>query len=134
MAQVESKSPGHTLLISTNCPHSGYGCAPGLDLLRNLNRAVAQGARAAVLEDDFSLAGHMTTRQCGRDCQVGFHVTEDRCYVFGDVAAGCDLDALVADAARCDGPCRAGTALAIDIAPDHAGAVLVSERERFQLN
>ena len=45
----------HHLTATTTCPHTGQPCTPGIDLVRNLTRAIALADGAVA--DDFSLSG-----------------------------------------------------------------------------
>lgn len=98
MEPTTIQSSTHVIIVSTNCPYRQAACRPGVDLMKHLNAAIATGAETALLDDDFALAGNVCVKRCGRDCLVGFHATAERCYVFGDIRAGSDIDALVASA------------------------------------
>lgn len=65
-------------------------------MLASLNAATT--AAGAVLPPDFQVSGTACMTGCTRPCTVAFRASAGACYLFGDVSADADIDALVAQA------------------------------------
>ena len=79
-----------------DCTHRGGPCLPGLRLLQRLSQAVGQAA----MGPEFEISGHLESDSCGQPCRLAWRATEAGTWVFGDVAEGADLEALVQGAAH----------------------------------
>ena len=79
-----------------DCTHRGGPCLPGLRLLQRLSQAVGQVA----MGPQFEISGHLESEACGQPCRLMWRATEAGTWVFGDVAEGADLEALVQNAAQ----------------------------------
>lgn len=79
-----------------DCTHRGGPCLPGLRLLQRLSQAVGQAA----MGPQFEISGHLESEACGQPCRLLWRATEAGTWVFGDVAEGADLEALVQNAAQ----------------------------------
>ena len=83
----------HHLTATTTCPHTGQPCTPGIDLVRNLTRAIAMAGGAVA--DDFSLSGTaQAPGGCPRPCVLGWHASGQGVRSFGDISPACDVEAL----------------------------------------
>ncbi|WP_149141411.1 hypothetical protein [Gemmobacter caeruleus] len=108
------------LRLCLDCPHRGGACLPGLRLMQKLAQAVG----AARMGPEFEMSGNLRSDACGRDCQLAWRVAESGAWVFGDVAEGCDLEAMMAHAAGQEGALRPGQV-------PGAAAVLVTRAGRL---
>lgn len=97
-----------------DCTHRGGPCLPGLRLLQRLSQAVGQAA----MGPEFEISGYLESEACGQPCRLVWRATEAGTWVFGDVAEGTDLEALVQGAARLE--------QAVQSALHGAAAVLVA--------
>lgn len=104
------------------CRHMGAACQPGLDLLAQLSATIA----ASGMADGFELSGTACLDACPRPCTVAWRISEGAGWLFGDVAEGCDIDALVSLAQIAETP---------GAAPDPAAmpaAMIVTRSGRLQ--
>jgi predicted metal-binding protein len=85
------------IILCTDCPHRGGHCAPGYAILARLQMAVA--AAGDTLEDDFQIEGSTALQSCDRpgrrSCTLAWRASRRQTWLFGDVAAEADIDALV---------------------------------------
>jgi len=106
----KAKEQTHRITVCTDCRHIGVPCRPGLDLLKQLQAAIAQAG--TVLSEDFSLQGSVCMAGCERPCTVAFQATAKATYLFGDIEGEADIGALVSFARlyrdRPDGMTREG--------------------------
>ena len=87
------------IFFSTDCHHSGGSCRPGAVLIRQLHAAI--GAAGAALGDDFAISGLARMSGCQTPCTLAYRADKKAAYLFGDIAPGDDIEALVAFARRC---------------------------------
>lgn len=79
--------------LCTICPHKGTACQTGFALMAQLQKAIA--AAGDSIEDGFEISGYAEMAGCDRPCLLAYHATRDATHLFGDVAEGTDIDALV---------------------------------------
>jgi len=94
-AQNQTRATAHNTLVCTLCRHTGRRCFPGYALISRLRHALDVAGRMAVLDADFTIDGVAHMAGCDRPCMVAYRADATRCYLFGDVEADPDIDALV---------------------------------------
>lgn len=88
----------HNITHCTTCPHTGEACRIGYELARKLCQSIT--AVGDMISDDFEITGHVEMVGCKRPCTGAFYATKDSCHMFGDVAEGADVEALMTQTAR----------------------------------
>lgn len=84
----------HGIVFHEDCPRVGGPCRPGLALLARLRLAV-DATRPA---EEFAISGTVRLDGCPEDCTLGWRMTRDAGWAFGDVGAAPDIDDLVQQA------------------------------------
>lgn len=122
----------HAITVCTDCRITGDACRPGIELLARLNDSL--GRLGLGPNADFAIQGTACMAGCRHACTIGFQASGKATYLFGDIDAGTDIDALVdfarLYAERKDGMTREGErprALAGKVLARVPAAILVSE-------
>jgi predicted metal-binding protein len=84
----------HRITVCTSCRHKGSAYQPGYELIDRLRKAV--DAAGDSLTEDFEIAGAACMAGCDHPCAVAYHAAGKASYLFGDIDADKDIDALVA--------------------------------------
>lgn len=87
----------HQTLICLDCRHTRSACRLGLALVAKLHAAMAAGA---ALTEGFEISGTACMAGCTRPRTVAFRATAKSTYLFGDIDATADIEALVAFSAQ----------------------------------
>lgn len=85
----------HHIVVCTTCRHEGAACRPGADLIAKLRAGLTLAAQAGV-SPSFEVSGIACMAGCSRPCTVAFKADGKATYLFGDVDADEDIDALIA--------------------------------------
>lgn len=89
-----SKQAHQKLMLCTMCPHTGGACQRGHTMMAQLHKAISIAGDS--IELGFEISGYVEMGGCDRRCLLAYHSSRDSTYVFGDVAEGADIEALVA--------------------------------------
>ncbi|WP_225027225.1 DUF1636 family protein [Xinfangfangia pollutisoli] len=92
-----AKPAAHQIHLCQICRHTGQPCRPGLALLAQLHSAIALAGLGA----GFELSGSACPTSCTRPCTLAWRASAGAMWLFGDVAADADIDALTDLATRC---------------------------------
>ncbi|WP_321342316.1 DUF1636 family protein [uncultured Cohaesibacter sp.] len=87
------KTVSHHISLCTKCQRTKGVCEAGYELARTVAEAVFQAG--PMLDDTFEISGYSDLSGCPEKCLVGWCATPGTVYLFGDVTAKQDLDALV---------------------------------------
>ncbi|MEX3017614.1 DUF1636 family protein [Gymnodinialimonas hymeniacidonis] len=87
-------TPNHRISVCTSCKHKGATCEPGYDLIKRLREAI--DAAGDAIPEAFEISGVACMAGCDRPCTIAYHGTRKATYLFGDIDADEDIEALVA--------------------------------------
>lgn len=99
-SEPEPGRTAHNIIVCTRCRHIGKRCLPGYELISRLRVAVDLARRAGALEADYTIDGIACMAGCERPCTVAYRADGKSAYLFGDVDADADINALLAFAAQ----------------------------------
>ncbi len=88
-----NRTSTHRITICTSCRHKGDTCQPGYELIKRLDAAIK--AAGDTISEDFEIAGTACMAGCDRPCTVAYYASRKASYLFGDIDADQDIEALV---------------------------------------